>query len=158
MSRTKQTLWILWLITCSASSVFIGYGGCAHAQDLKTQVVTNVKCPETALCTKNENGIWIPMWYARDLLEVRAQFEGIRKDLASANEEIAQLRIANAEHVNAEEALESVAAAEKRTAEIFENRATTAETKSNRRLRWAVSSSIASAVVISILSAVVATH
>lgn len=158
MSKSEQILWILWLLACTSSAVFFGYGGCAHAQDLKSQIVTNVKCPQTALCVKNENGIWIPMWYAQDLLKVRAQFETVRKDLAAANEEITHLRVAIAEHSLAGLALEKTATYEKTRAEIFEKRSEKAENKSSRRLKWLAGSSVVSAVVIAILSAAVATQ
>lgn len=158
MSKSKQAMWLFWIMFCSATATFLGYGGCAHAQEL-SQVVPHVKCPNTALCVKDEIGNWIPIWYARDLLGVSEELKGKIAELEKANDEITSLRIADAEHLEAEKSLETTAAYEAKKAEIFSARAKEAEAKSTKRLQWGVGVGIVGAIVIGTLSAILgSTH
>lgn len=144
MKKTNQIAWLLWLLVCTSLSFFISYGGCAHAQD--TQVILDVPCPKTALCVKNEKGIWIPYWYARDLMKAKTELKGSKSDLEKANSEIDNLRIADAEHIAAEKAFEdNLAMARVRVEE--------SEKDSKRRLHWAVGTSVVGTAAISILTA-----
>lgn len=160
MSKSKQAIWLFWIMFCTASATFLGYGGCskAEAQDeVRSQVVPHVTCPSTSLCVKGEQGLWIPIWYARDLLGVREELKGRLKELEAAKEEITSLRIADAEHLEAEKALELTVAYETKKAEVFEARMQEAEDKSRHRLQWGVGVGIVGAVVIGALAATLGT-
>ncbi len=153
MTRTQQISWFLWIMFCTACSTYVGYAGCAHAQE-ESQIVPNVSCPSTALCVKDEKGMWIPVWYARDLLGVKEDLKGKIKELEAAKDEITSLRIADAEYTQAVKSYEEALATEKKIREMDDARVKDAEDKSTRRLRWGVGTSVVSVIVIGVLSAV----
>lgn len=148
MSKSE---WSFTLVVALLLSFF--FATRCSAQEL-SQVVPDVKCPNTALCVKNEQGLWLPIWYARDLLKVKEDLKGRIKELEQAEEEIVSLRLADSENIEAERAMERELAFEKKHAEMMERRTKEAEAKSTKRLRWGVGTTVAGAVVIGILAAV----
>lgn len=137
------------------------YASCAHAEPPKDDPEENVlpfelRCPDTKQCLKGQQGMWAPSWYLQDVAAELTVLRARLRELEKAEVQLDALRTglrASEEHV---EALHREIIHVEQWRAALERDLVEQKRKKDRRLRWAIGSTIAAAALAGVLGVVVA--